>query len=313
MLLAAALTCAAAANASSFTFTYIANANFEGINNAGTLAGTAGGNAVTLSGGTYTTVGVPAVYGGQSTYNPIGVAINNVGFVLGDFSVGLDHSTPSTYGFLTDGSTTSVIVPPGSIFGYTQVFGLNDFGAVVGRYSTSSGTYGFLEAGGVYADIVVPGQNNVRANGINDSGTIVGSYSNGSGSHGFIDQSGVFTLLDVPGGSYTSAEAINNLGEIVGDYYDSGGVERGFTYQNGVFSTFSQTGLDAVLGVNDSGQIVGIYSNPGILQVNTFVATPTGATPEPATAGTALTGMLALLFGAARLTRRSRRTSVLPQ
>ena len=91
-------------------------------------------------------------------------------------------------------------------------------------------------------------------------------------------------LTSTPLTPVTEAEAINNSDQIVG--YDSdgtGGVDEGFLDSGGTFTTLDLPGATSteLLGINDSGQIVGSYDNafgflytPGAAQPWTTIAEP---------------------------------------
>jgi len=90
--------------------------------------------------------------------------------------------------------------PPGSTA--TTVAGINNSGQIVGRYTDASGSHGFLRTGANYTNIDVPGANagSTFAAGINSAGQIVGWYSVGSAPHGFLRSTdgSTFTTIDVP-------------------------------------------------------------------------------------------------------------------
>jgi uncharacterized membrane protein len=66
----------------------------------------------------------------------------------------------------------------------------------------------------------------------------------------------------------------------VGDFTDARGVVHGFLFNNGNYTTLDVPGssLTATNGINDAGQIVGVYADASGL--HGFLATPV---PEPAT------------------------------
>lgn len=68
-----------------------------------------------------------------------------------------------------------------------------------------------------------------------------------------------YTKIMYPGSSWTEVAGINDAGQIVGTYSVVSGVVHGFTYQNGVYSTFNVPGMahNYLFGINDAGQIVG--------------------------------------------------------
>ena len=76
-----------------------------------------------------------------------------------------------------------------------------------------------------------------------------------------------YVSFDVPvPGAATFAEDVNNGGQIAGFYYDSNNVAYGFLNVGGVFTTLDDpNGVSGteILGLNDSGQMVGAYFTPG--------------------------------------------------
>jgi probable HAF family extracellular repeat protein len=125
----------------------------------------------------------------------------------------------------------------------------------VGYYGAGTRTHGFLLDNGNYTTLDVPGSSSTWATGINASGQIVGSYSDGTGSHGFLLDNGSYTTLDVPGSTGTWANGINASDQIVGSYSDVSGNAHGFLLDNG---SYTDIGFNYALGINDSGQIVGV-------------------------------------------------------
>src|SRR5439155_14001221 len=82
---------------------------------------------------------------------------------------------------------------------------------------------------------------------------------------------GQFLPIDVPfpEARLTTPSGINNIGQIVGFYFDNNvtesfpnGHDRGFLYDNGIFTSFDFPDAVATFPVdlNDNGQIVGIFA-----------------------------------------------------
>src|SRR5262249_14780839 len=91
------------------------------------------------------------------------------------------------HGFVDIGGSFTQIDVPGGTF--TEAFGINDAGQIVGRFRNSTGQLsGFLNAAGSFTQIDVPGAIDTEAFGINDAGQIVGSFQAGAGTpkHGFM-------------------------------------------------------------------------------------------------------------------------------
>src|SRR5712692_540469 len=71
---------------------------------------------------------------------------------------------------------------------FTEAFGINPLGQVVGFYFDSGGEHGFLDDQGVFTPINVPfaGVTFTAAFGINPLGQLVGVYNDSGGEHGFL-------------------------------------------------------------------------------------------------------------------------------
>jgi probable HAF family extracellular repeat protein len=88
------------------------------------------------------------------------------------------------HGFLLSNGNYTTLDPLGSTF--TEAWGINDLGQVVGQYSSGGITHGFLLSDGVYTTLDVPGSTSTVAYGINDLGQISGTYQDAHGSHAFL-------------------------------------------------------------------------------------------------------------------------------
>lgn len=166
----------------------------------------------------------------------------------------------------------------------TQAEAINNAGDIVGVYNVGAATHGFLLSGGVYTTLDNPlATGGTFAYGINDAGQIAGTYINASGTHGFLYSMGNWTTLDAPGSSFTTLSDINNHGDITGVYLDAGGDARGAVYSNGTWTT-----VDAPAGgINDAGQIVGMYGNG-----HGFIGTPDNVAPAITSNGGGATAAL---------------------
>jgi probable HAF family extracellular repeat protein len=163
--------------------------------------------------------------------------------------------------------TFSTFDDPSASTGATNAFGINDTGQIVGSYRDPMNVFhGFLLSGGTYTPLTDPlATNSTTAVGINAAGQIVGRYHNGTGTHGFLYNGGIYSTLDVPSATLTAASGINSSGVVVGTYRNASGA-HGFIYDpSNMANPF--TTLDAPLafgdteatGVNDAGQVVGLY------------------------------------------------------
>lgn len=168
---------------------------------------------------------------------------------------------------LAQGYTYTTMVVPGAT--YTEIYGINDSGQIVGFFADSRGYHGFLYSGGTYTQLDAPGADKETfAYGINKSGRIVGSFVDSRGQeHGFLYSGGIYTQLDVPGANNeTFAHGINDSGQIVGFFFDSSSNTHSFLYSEGSFSQLDVPGSGVntqAYGINNAGQIVGYFGISG--------------------------------------------------
>jgi len=120
-----------------------------------------------------------------------------------------------------------------------------------------------------YTHFQVPNSVLTTAIGINNAGDVVGFYSGNADSGGFTFIAGQFSDFNDPEellpGS-TVPYAINTTGEIVGDYYIGDNQRRAFLYTGGKFYDIKIPGhvvYSQADGINNSGQIVGMYNGGG--------------------------------------------------
>jgi uncharacterized membrane protein len=94
--------------------------------------------------------------------------------------------------------------------------------------------------------------------------------------HGFLKDGPTLSTIDVPGANDTAAFSINNEGDIAGG---SGG--QGFILHKGQFVTVPLPDSGAITGINDRGELGGIYlDSVGVW--HGFVAKPIGNShPKP--------------------------------
>jgi probable HAF family extracellular repeat protein len=118
------------------------------------------------------------------------------------------------HGFLRSaGGSFATIDLPNSAF--TQAFGINDAGQIVGTYSdASSRIHAFVRdpTSGIFTTLDDPNGVNTVAFGINGTGQIVGYFQNNNGTHGFVRDptSGMFSTFDDPNG------VVNGVGHTFG-------------------------------------------------------------------------------------------------
>jgi hypothetical protein len=129
-----------------------------------------------------------------------------------------------------------VAASPASFAGFiVDAYGVNDSGLIVGDvYSgTTDQGYVYNPATNAYTFINPPGATNSQGIGINDSGQIVGVYGNSTGNYGFL----------YSGGTYTTISAL------------------GVLQYTGSQSFIGNGGGTTAAGINDSGEIVGVWTN----------------------------------------------------
>src|SRR5438067_13935959 len=101
--------------------------------------------------------------------------------------------------------------------GFTETFGINSSGQIVGYYENPQ-RHGFLYSGGTYTTLDVPMASLTEANGINDLGHIVGVYQDsGLKYHGYIYRNGTYSTHDDPlGTSETIAHGVTKPNTVAG-------------------------------------------------------------------------------------------------
>ena len=157
----------------------------------------------------------------------------------------------------------------------TVAQGINKKGEIVGSWGPDINdfrqrlpAYGFSLKGSLFKKIVYPSAPITVPFGVNSSGEIVGFYSldpQDNSGHGFTLVGKTFTSVDYPGAGYTSLNAINTGGQILVQACFSGEFScRSYLFQSGTFSSqilYPGSAGTIGYGINDSGEIVGTYSN----------------------------------------------------
>lgn len=184
--------------------------------------------------------------------NTQGRGSNNLGEIVGLYCAAKNTQScgftgGNQHGFLLSGGAYTSIDFPGAI--YTELWRINDFGEILGRYLNPDGSFHlFLLNNGIFTPVPdVPGATETAfgitfVGGLNRQGAIVSDYcgqapcpfgsadffSLPGSTHGFLLRDGAYTTIDFPGAGNTVAFGINDAGEIVGGYFNPDGHDHGF-------------------------------------------------------------------------------------
>jgi len=213
--------------------------------------------------------GAQATYSYRTFENP-GATVTLV-FGLNNHAelVGTDNTIPGRHAFLLD-HQNHISLDASGVLGthFSFARGINDVGDVVGQYFDDDGNeHGFLLKDDVLTTIDVPfaGSVGTQLNAINNSGVMVGTWVDSVFTvHGFVYQNGDFAHLDYPGALDTYPTGISARGEIVGNWdTDQSTIGHGFLFYRGQIVSIDVPDAvpdgTAANGVNERGQIVGIY------------------------------------------------------
>lgn len=154
-------------------------------------------------------------------------------------------------------SYTTISIPGST---QTVVYGINDFGAVVGYYYADKGKveHGFLRTAGKITNLDYPEAKITTCYAINNGGEVVGQYQDTEGAfHAFVYNNGTYSNIDPPDTIDAGAGAINNLGEIAGFYGDAQGA-HGFILSGATYQTLDVPDAEYTLwagGINDNGEV----------------------------------------------------------
>jgi hypothetical protein len=244
-----------------------------GVNNIGQIVGGFGGAGGRNTGYIRNPNGSFVTFSGPSGSDTYAGGINDVGQVILYTS---SSGPPQNFLRSADGLTYMPInsAYPGDLY----LSGLNNLGQIVGSLQTpGTPVLGYLlNSDGSASVFQYPGASNTFAVGINNLGVIAGWYRIDLENHGFLrNPDGSFVSFDVP--ELLSVLDINDLGEIVG----SAGNQAYSRHGDGSIDFLSVPGqtLTSGTGINNSGEVVGLYQGPGTL-FGGYFATPV---PEPST------------------------------
>jgi hypothetical protein len=167
----------------------------------------------------------------------------------------------------------------------TNPTSINDSLSVAGTYGSAEGlTGGFVRTADGRITTFDVGQVYTGELQINAVGEIAGVYQDVSGdSRGFTrSANGSITKFN-PGGptGFTDVRAINSRGTVVGIYSTTNSTPPAQAYvraRSGALTTFTIPGCDYVFpwGINDLGEVTGVYYYDNDTQVGGFVRSPGG-------------------------------------
>ncbi len=241
----------------------------EAVNDHGQVVGSyqdsAGIHGFYYDGSTYTSLDFPGNSGGT-----LAEGINNSGVISGEY---LTNQGTETHGFVyQNGVFTSYDYP--DFVGQTDGQGINNNGELVGYYGFGP-TYGFFDASGGFSSFQYPQANSTLPHALNDTNEVAGYYRIGccTSPLGFFYQNGTFTTIEYPDDYQTYAAGINNAGMIVGySNLNNPPYTVGWLWQNGVFTAINSDATPQPAGINNNGQLVGVYFPGG--EYHGFLATP---------------------------------------
>jgi probable HAF family extracellular repeat protein len=211
----------------------------------------------------YTSIDYPGSTGTEA------LGINNAGVISGLYET---EMSTQVHGFiLKDGTFTSYDYP--GFVGQTDGTGINNNGVTTGYYDFDNET-GFTYTNGGFNSFNYPGAEYTYAFALNDNEQVAGYYRVGSTNPiGFLYSGGKFTAIEYPADYQSEAYGINNAGVVVGwSYINDPPYEQGWLWQNGTFTPITASTKPLPYGINNNGQLVGLYATGG-----GFLATPTSS------------------------------------
>ncbi|HEY3442877.1 MAG TPA: hypothetical protein VGK29_19105 [Paludibaculum sp.] len=218
-------------------------------------------STLSISAGDLTIVSVPGaletlVYG-----------LNNHGDLAGTYK----DAAGKQHGFVVSkGVYVYPIDAPVAGTAYTQVWGINEAGVIVGSYAAPSVSHGFVLRNGKFTSFDVPDSTFTAGFAVNTEGDVTGHYGTPpSGKmRGYLLRNGVFTTFGAGDwglpNTMTCGFGINAEQSIVGHFADGTG-QHGFLLAGSVFTpiNYPETGAHNTNadGVNPQGEIVGYYQD----------------------------------------------------
>ncbi len=213
-------------------------------------------------------------------YDSYGVAINDLGQVLGTFyDKGGSHVFLATLGIKKD-------LVPGKVSAIYSSQALNALGQVTGSFIDRGITRGFVYQGGRVTDIGHLGGSYSFGFGINDKGDVTGVSARADGQrHAFLYSGGRLSDLGTLGGTTSFGYAINASKQVAGESTLTSGGYHAVVYSQGKAIDLGAS-IEAMHGkgflesvaydINTAGQVIGRYYLTGSngITFRGFIATP---------------------------------------
>ncbi len=198
------------------------------------------------------------------------LGINNAGEISGWYYTAENNP----HGFtLSDGTYSSYDYP--GYAGFTNGAGLNNNGETTGYYYGGFGANGFVNRNGTFSSFSYPGATATHGNALNDFEQAVGDYktTGRDGTYGFFYANSQFTSIEYPGDTESHATGISNAGVVAGySALTAPPFAQGWLWQSGTLTALTDSLLPLPYGINNIGQLVGIYGS----KPSGFLATPAG-------------------------------------
>jgi probable HAF family extracellular repeat protein len=267
------------------------------INNNGQVVGTGPGpydfsHAMIWQNGSFTDLGTLGPDDYQMSW---GYDINDSGVAVGESFAVIDGDVFQDAFVWKNG----VMQELNSDWLYSEAYGINNLGQIVGVYATSESRVGhaFVWDNGVVTTLPTLGGSYAEASEINDIGQVIGRSTTSTGKmHVCLWQDGSVLDLGTLMDGDIHPRSINNHGQIVGyESYNTG--SKSFFWDGGVLTDLNDLipadsgwSLAGAESINDAGLIVGTGKNPSG-QWEAFLLTPV---PEPSSLMTLLLGTASL-------------------
>lgn len=218
---------------------------------------------------------------GPAGFDSFGVAINDLGQVLGTY-----NDAAGSHVFLYSLGIKKDLVPGkvSSVFGSQA---LNGLGQVTGSFIDGGLTHGFVYQNGRVIDIGHLGGAYSFGFGISAKGDVTGVSERADGQrHAFVYSAGRLSDLGTLGGTTSFGYAINASKQVAGESSLKSGGYHAFVYANGglvdlgaaLEAKQGKSYLESVAyGINNAGHVIGRYYVPnpkGGLAFRSFLATP---------------------------------------